>query len=101
MPSVLFVGLVAIFVSSFFPFESAVAVSCFGTLFYYFVTNLSALSYNRQRFYPAGLAIAGLIGCIVLSISLPPQDIEIRVTIALVGIAFRLIHTKLIRYKLQ
>jgi APA family basic amino acid/polyamine antiporter len=89
-PSVLFVGLIATVVSSFFPFESAVAVSSFGTLFYYSITNLSALRLKpNQRFYPRGLAIAGLIGCIGLSIALPPQDIG--VAIALAGIALRLI----------
>jgi len=91
-PSVVFVGAIAILVSSFFPFESAVAVSSFGTLFYYSVTNLSALRLKaNQRLYPRGLAIAGLIGCIGLSIFLPLQDIELGITIALVGMVLRLV----------
>jgi APA family basic amino acid/polyamine antiporter len=99
-PSVLFVGLIATLVSSFFPFESAVAVSSFGTLFYYSVTNLSALRMQpNQRFYPRGLAIAGLVGCIGLSIALPPQDIGVGVAIALVGIVLRLVHVKIFPHK--
>src|SRR5262249_25770428 len=88
---------IATFVRSFFPFESAVAVSSFGTLFYYSVTNLSALRLKpNQRFYPRGLAIVGLVGCIALSIALPPQDIGIGVAIALADIALRLIRLKII-----
>jgi APA family basic amino acid/polyamine antiporter len=103
-PSVLFVGLIAILVSSFFPFESAVKVSTtpasFGTLFYYSVTNVSALRLQpNQRFYPRGLATAGLVGCIGLSIALPPQDIGIGVAIALAGIALRLVRVKIISHK--
>jgi basic amino acid/polyamine antiporter, APA family len=99
-PSVLFVGLIATVVTSFFPFESAIAVSTFGTLFYYSVTNLSTLRLQpSQRFYSRGFAIAGLIGCIGLSISLPPQDIEIGIAIALAGIAFRLVRLKVIGHK--
>ncbi|MFY9871108.1 MAG: APC family permease [Candidatus Nitrosopolaris sp.] len=60
-PSVIFVGLIATIVSSFFPFESAVAVSSFGTLLYYSIINLSALRLKQnQRFYPRGLAIVDL-----------------------------------------
>ncbi len=95
-PSVLFVGLIATIVSSFFQFESAVAVSSFGTLFYYSITNLSALRLQpNQRFYPRGLAIAGLVGCIGLSVALPLQDVGIGVVIALIGIALRLVRIKI------
>jgi APA family basic amino acid/polyamine antiporter len=62
--SVLFVGLIATIVSLFFPFEFAIAISSFGTLFYYSVTNLSVLKRQpSQRIYPRGLAIAGLVRC--------------------------------------
>ena len=99
-PSVLFVGLIATLVSLFFPFESAVAVSSFGTLFCYSITNFSALRLQpNQRFYPRGLAIAGLVGCIGLSIALPLQDITIGVAIALAGIALRLVRIKIPLHK--
>ena len=98
--SVLFVGLIAAIVSLFFPFESATAVSSFGTLFYYSVTNLSVLKLQpNQRIYPRGLAIAGLVGCMGLSIALPLQDIEVGVAIALAGIALRLIRVKTLLHK--
>jgi hypothetical protein len=53
----------------------------------------------NQRFYPRGLAIVGLVGCIGLSIALPPQDIGIGVAIALAGIALRLVRVKIIPHK--
>jgi amino acid transporter len=54
--SVLFVGLIATIVSFFFSFESAIAVSSFGTLFYYSITNLSILKLQpSQQIYPRAL----------------------------------------------
>ena len=97
--SVLFVGLIATIVSLFFPFESAIAISSFGTLFYYSVTSLSVLKLQpSQRIYPRGLAIAGLVGCMGLSIALPLQD-AVGVAIALAGIALRLIHIRTILHR--
>jgi APA family basic amino acid/polyamine antiporter len=98
--SVLFVGLIATIVSLFFPFESAIAISSFGTLFYYSVTSLSVLKLQpSQRIYPRGLAIAGLVGCMGLSIALPLQDVVVGVAIALAGIALRLIHIRTILHR--
>ena len=58
--SVLFVGAIAILVAGFAPFGIAVAVSSFGTLLYYTVTNLSALRLpSQQRTFPRFLAWAG------------------------------------------
>jgi basic amino acid/polyamine antiporter, APA family len=98
--SVLFVGLIATIVSLFFPFEFAIAISSFGTLFYYSVTNLSVLKRQpSQRIYPRGLAIAGLVRCMGLSIALPLQDVVVGVAIALAGIALRLIRIRTILHR--
>ena len=88
--SVLFVGVIALLVAAFAPFGVAVAVSSFGTLLYYSVTNLSALKLPvSQRTFPRWLAMAGLIGCLGLAFALVPQDIGIGLTILLAGIIFR------------
>ena len=88
--SVLFVGAISILVAAFAPFYVAVAVSSFGTLLYYSVTNLSALRLpGQQRMFPPVLAVAGLIGCVALAFALAPQEVGIGLGILLAGIAFR------------
>ena len=88
--SVLFVGAVAIVVAAFAPFEQAVAVSSFGTLLYYTVTNLSALRLHpEQRMFPVALAAAGLVGCIGLAFSLAPVDVAVGLAILAAGLLLR------------
>jgi APA family basic amino acid/polyamine antiporter len=66
--SVLVVGTVAVLVAGFAPFGTAVAISSFGTLLYYSVTNLSALRLAPdKRMYHSAVAAAGLVGCLVLA----------------------------------
>jgi len=88
--SVVFVGVIAMLVAAFAPFGVAVAVSSFGTLLYYTVTNLSALRLpSQQRTFPRFLAGAGLVGCLGLALALVPQDIGIGLAILLAGIIIR------------
>jgi len=88
--SVVFVGIIALLVAAFAPFGVAVAVSSFGTLLYYTVTNLSALRLPmQQRTFPRVLAVAGLVGCLGLAFALIPQDIGIGLAILLAGIMYR------------
>ncbi len=96
--SVLFVGAIAILVAGFAPFVTAVAVSSFGTLLYYSVTNLSALRLKKeQRMFPVFLSIAGLIGCLGLAFSLAPDEILIGLIILGAGIVVRLLHITILR----
>lgn len=96
--SVLFVGAIAMLVAAFAPFGVAVAVSSFGTLLYYTVTNFSALRLpSRQRTFPRFLAWAGLVGCIGLALALVPQDIGIGLAILLAGIILRSLRLWLMR----
>ena len=96
--SVVFVGVIAMLVAAFAPFGVAVAVSSFGTLLYYTVTNLSALRLpSKQRAYPRWLAMAGLIGCLGLALGLIPQDIGIGLAILLAGIVFRSLRLAVMR----
>jgi APA family basic amino acid/polyamine antiporter len=88
--SVLFVGVVAVLVAALAPFTIAVAVSSFGTLLYYTVTNTSALCLRaEQRAFPRGLALAGLIGCLGLAFSLGPEEVVIGLIILVAGLGFR------------
>ena len=90
--SVIFVGAIAMFVAAFAPFEIAVAVSSFGTLLYYTVTNLSALRLQKeQRMFPRPLAVAGLIGCLGLAFALAPVEIAIGLAILAAGVILRIL----------
>jgi APA family basic amino acid/polyamine antiporter len=93
--SVVFVGVISILVAAFAPFYVAVAVSSFGTLLYYTVTNLSALRLAKaQRMFPRVLAVAGLIGCVALAFSLAPEEVGIGLAILLAGIVFRILRLR-------
>ena len=95
--SVLFVGAISILVAAFAPFYVAVAVSSFGTLLYYCVTNLSALRLPRhQLMFPRLLSLAGLVGCTLLAFALAPQVVAIGLAILLGGIAFRRVRLSLV-----
>jgi APA family basic amino acid/polyamine antiporter len=96
--SVLLVGVVSILVAGFAPFGSAVAISSFGTLLYYTVTNLSALRLKReQRSFPRVLALAGLVGCLGLALSLAFQDVVIGLAILMVGMGYRGLRLAVVR----
>lgn len=94
--SVLFVGAISILVAGFAPFGTAVAISSFGTLLYYTVTNLSSLRLAReQRMFPRLLALSGLVGCIGLAFSLAVQDVLAGLAILAIGLAYRIVRTSL------
>jgi APA family basic amino acid/polyamine antiporter len=87
---VLFVGIISILIAAFAPLTIAIAVSSFGILLYYSITNLSALKLPiKQRMFPAWLTVAGLIGCLGLAFALAPQEIGIGLAILFIGIIFR------------
>ena len=96
--SVVFVGAISMIVAAFAPFEQAVAISSFGTLLYYSVTNSSVLKLpSSQRRFPHALAVAGLVGCLVLAFALPVTDVLIGVVILLAGLAYRTVRLRLQR----
>jgi len=98
--SVVFVGVISMLVAAFAPFYVAVAVSSFGTLLYYTVTNLSALRLSRQqRMFPRALAVAGLVGCLLLAFSLAPEEVGIGLAILLSGILFRTARLAVLRQR--
>ncbi len=96
--AVVAVGAVSAGVAAFLPFEFAIAISSFGTLLYYSVTNLSALRLKQEeRRFPRALAVAGLVGCLGLAFSLAPLEIAVGLGILVAGIAFRIGWLKLRR----
>jgi basic amino acid/polyamine antiporter, APA family len=96
--SVLSVGAVAILVAGFAPFGLAIAISSFGTLLYYSVTNSSALRLSREnRRFPRLLAAAGLVGCISLAFSLALEDVALGLLVLAVGISYRAVRLRYVR----
>lgn len=90
--SVIFVGSITLSVAAFAPLELSVAVSSFGTLLYYAITNVSALKLPRaQRTFPRAFAMTGLAGCLGLAFALSPQYIVIGLAILAVGVAYYII----------
>jgi APA family basic amino acid/polyamine antiporter len=97
--SVVFAGIITLVVAAFADLTLSVAISSFGTLLYYSITNVSALRLKaNQRTFPRVLAVAGVIGCLGLAFSLAPQYILIGLAILAAGLAFRFLYQK-IRHK--
>ena len=98
--SVLFVGVIAVLVAGFVPFDLSIAVSSFATLLYYAIANLSALRLRKQqRTFPTALSGAGLVGCIGLAFSLSTIEIGMGIGLLVAGLLYRglrlaLAHTK-------
>lgn len=87
---VIFVGVISVLVAAFDPFGVAVAVSSFGTLLYYSVTNLSVLRLSaQQRNLPRGLSVVGVVACLTLAFGFRPQGILIGLAVLFSGIVFR------------
>jgi len=98
--SVIFVGAITLVVAAFAPLELAVAVSSFGTLLYYSITNVSALKLSRsQRSFPRVLAMAGLAGCLGLAFALSPEYVLVGLLILGVGIVFYVVRQRILHSK--
>jgi APA family basic amino acid/polyamine antiporter len=98
--SVIFVGAITLLVAAFAPFVTAVALSSFGTLLYYSITNVSALKLSKaQRTFPRALAVAGLVGCLGLAFALSLNYVIIGLIILVVGLIFHSLRQKIQRQK--
>lgn len=70
--------------------RDAIGFSSCGVLVYYAVTNLAALRQPRgQRRWPRGFNVLGLVGCLVLVVTLPPTSVVAGVAVLAVGVAGR------------
>jgi APA family basic amino acid/polyamine antiporter len=70
--------------------RSAIGVSGVAVLTYYAITNAAALRLGAsERRWPRGVAVLGLVGCIVLVAALPPAAIASGLAVLALGVAVR------------
>ncbi|MEX2550168.1 MAG: amino acid permease, partial [Nitriliruptoraceae bacterium] len=68
--------------------RGAIGFSSFGVLLYYALANGSALTLDRsERRWPKALAGLGLVGCLLLVVTLPPRSIIAGAAVLAVGSA--------------
>ena len=74
--------------------RSAIALSGTAVLTYYAITNASALTLSpTQRRWPRWVAAAGLVGCVVLALSLPWRELLSGTVVLAIGAAVRVAST--------
>jgi APA family basic amino acid/polyamine antiporter len=82
------VGLIVAVLVAVSDLRSAIGFSAFTVLLYYAVTNAAALRLApAERRWPRGLAVAGLLGCLLLAFSLPAGSVRGGVVVVLIGAA--------------
>lgn len=83
--SVIVVALVA-----FLDIRDSIGLSGVAVLTYYAITNASALTLTaEQRRWPRAFAVIGLVGCIVLIVTLPPTAVVVGCGVLALGVAAR------------
>lgn len=76
--------------------RGAIALSSVTVLTYYAVTNASALTLPAElRRWPRPIAVVGLVGCVVVAISLPLAAVIGGSTVMIVGVVLRLASQRL------
>lgn len=93
---IIITGLIILFITIAGSFEFIVRAASFSILIYYSITNIAALKQPKaeQRFGKI-ISILGLIGCLVMSVSLPVEVILIGVGLLLAGFIVRWIFHKI------
>ncbi len=82
------VGLIVVVLVTLGDLRSAIGFSAFTVLLYYSVTNAAALRLApAERRWPRAVAVAGLLGCILLAFSLPAASVLGGVLVLLIGAA--------------
>lgn len=70
--------------------RNAIGFSSFGVLLYYLIANISAYTQTSgHRRYPRALQLLGVVGCLVLTVTLPPASIAIGSGVLVIGIFYR------------
>ncbi len=89
-------GLIIIAIIFMKDVKSTWSFSAFTVLFYYAITNLSALKLPKQkRLYPQVFAWLGLMGCLSLSFWVDKQALILGGIILFIGIVWRVFYQKL------
>jgi APA family basic amino acid/polyamine antiporter len=80
--------------------SGAIGFSSFGVLLYYLVANLAALTQDRDwRRFPKALQILGVIGCLILTATLPVSAVLTGTVVLIVGITLRLVRLRSHQHK--
>lgn len=89
------VGIIVILIVSTTDLRGAIGFSSSGVLFYYFVTNLSALKQDKtHRLYPRIVAICGALVCALLVVTLPPTSLAVAGIVLLGGVIVKIIRIR-------
>ncbi|MCF6506095.1 APC family permease [Blastococcus sp. MG754426] len=76
--------------------RGAIGFSSFGVLLYYSVANAAAFTQDRpHRRFPRPLQVLGVVGCLVLVVSLPVEAVVGGAIVVAVGAAYRLTRLRL------
>lgn len=76
--------------------RGVIGFSSFGVLLYYVVANLAAFTQTGgERRFPRVLQLAGVLGCVLLVVTLPPPAIVIGIVVLLVGVGYRVARLRL------
>lgn len=85
-------GLIVIVLVMTIDLRGAIGLSGVAVLTYYAITNAAALTLtSQQRRWPRAVAVLGLIGCVVMALSLPPTALGIGAAVLGLGVVFRLL----------
>lgn len=77
--------------------RGVIAFSSFGVLLYYAVANASALTQPPgERRYPRALAVVGLVGCLVLVVTLPLGAVVTGVVVLALGVVHRVVRRRVL-----
>jgi APA family basic amino acid/polyamine antiporter len=88
--AILVVGGIAAFIAATGTLAGVASAAAFCILVYYSLANLAALRMPRAaKRYPDAVAVAGLLGCVVLAFSLAPGTILVGVELLVAGILYR------------
>lgn len=84
------VAVVVIVLISVLDLRNAIGLSGVAVLTYYAITNAASLTLTaEQRRWPFPVAVVGLIGCLVLIVTLPPAAVVSGVAVLIVGVVAR------------
>ncbi len=91
-------GVVIVAVALFGTLEWVVAAAAFTILLYYSITNVAALRLGRaDKLFPDWIPMLGLVGCVVLAVSLKPITAATGLSILGAGYLFRCLFRALTR----
>lgn len=93
---ILFTGLIILILTLIGSFEFIVRAATFTILLYYSITNLAAIKQSKKdRMYGRLIPILGLIGCLVMSASLPLNVVFSGVGLLLAGFLIRFLYHRI------